>query len=159
MVIKVMKWPLRQHLSKKYQVNLVLNRLDGLSAADPDESKLYVDLKWKGPKSALGSRFRSMKREKTNALPVESSGCITWDKEFEHVCVLTNDKVGVFQPWHVYFVLCKVIIRMAIYGFVSSVGNFGRSFISNSRSQLNRSHYASLHSYLWRTRLAFLQLL
>lgn len=123
MVIKVMKWPLRQLLSKKYQVNLVLNRLDGLSATESEESKLYVDLKWKGPKSALGSRFRSMKRDKTNALPVENSGCVTWDKEFEHVCVLTNDKVGVFQPWHVYFVLCKVIIRMATIGFVSSLGN------------------------------------
>lgn len=105
----MMKWPLRQLFSKKYQVNLVLNRLEGLSTSESEESKLYVDLKWKGPKGALGSRFRSMKREKTNALPLEYSGCITWNKEFEHVCVLTNDKAGVFQPWHVYFVLCKAL--------------------------------------------------
>jgi hypothetical protein len=49
-----------------------------------------------------------MKREKTNALPVEDSGCITWNQEFEHVCLLTSDRLGVFQPWHVYLVLCKV---------------------------------------------------
>lgn len=110
MVIKVMKWPLRQLSSKKYQVNLVLNRLQGLSALQAEESKLFVDLKWKGPKTALGSRFRSMKRDKTHAVPVDNSGCITWDEEFEHVCVLTNDKTGLFQPWHVYIVLCKVII-------------------------------------------------
>lgn len=121
MVIKVMKWPLRQLFSKKYQVNLVLNRLEGLSTGESEESKLYVDLKWKGPKGALGSRFRSMKREKTDALPVDNSGCITWDKEFEHVCVLTNDKAGVFQPWHVYFVLCKVIIHMTADVFALSV--------------------------------------
>ena len=113
MVIKVMKWPLRQFTSKKYQVNVVLNRLEGLSIAETskeqhEETKLFVDLKWKGPKGALGSRFRSMKREKTNALPVEDSGCITWNQEFEHVCLLTSDRLGVFQPWHVYLVLCKV---------------------------------------------------
>lgn len=150
MVIKVMKWPLRQLLSKKYQVNLVLNRLDGLSTAESEESKLYVDLKWKGPKRALGSRFRSMKRDKTNALPVENSGCITWDKEFEHVCVLTNDKVGVFQPWHVYFVLCKVIIRMATIGFVLSVEKVDDLSFQSFAVQLNFALYASSRSYLWR---------
>jgi hypothetical protein len=118
-----MKWPLRQLFSKKYQVNLVLNRLEGLSTSESEESKLYVDLKWKGPKGALGSRFRSMKREKTNALPLEYSGCITWNKEFEHVCVLTNDKAGVFQPWHVYFVLCKVITCMSTNGLALSMEN------------------------------------
>ena len=123
MVIKVTKWPLRQLFSKKYQVNLVLNRLEGLAAGETAESKLFVDLKWKGPKGALKSRFRSMKRERTNALPVENSGCVTWDKEFEHVCVLSNDKAGVFQPWHVYFVLCKVIIYMCTDVLLFSVGN------------------------------------
>ena len=49
MVIKVMKWPLRQFTSKKYQVNVVLNRLEGLSIAEtseeqPEETKLFVDL-------------------------------------------------------------------------------------------------------------------
>lgn len=123
MVIKAMKWPLRQHFSKKYQVNLVLNKLEGLSPNDSEEAKLYVDLKWKGPKSALGSRFRSMKREKTNALPVENSGSVSWDKKFEHVCVLTNDKDGVFQPWHVHLVLCEVTYCILLFGFVSSLGN------------------------------------
>lgn len=123
-----MKWPLRQLFSKKYQVNLVLNTLEGLPTSDSDEAKVYVDLKWKGPKSALGSRFRTMKREKTNALRVENSGDVTWDQEFEHVCVLTNDKDGVFQPWHVYLVLCKVRYYMVTDRLVLTLGHYFKAF-------------------------------
>ncbi len=107
----VMKWPLRPLFSKKFQVNLALNRLDGLSmpqGGELDGTKLHVDVKWKGPKGALGSRFRSIKRGKTSAASVGLNGGVTWEEEFENICVFTTGKTGTFQPWHVYLVLCKV---------------------------------------------------
>jgi hypothetical protein len=112
MVMKVMQWPHRPSVSKKFQVNLALNRLEGVSivqgSSELNETKLHVDVKWKGPKGALGSRFRSMKRGKTSAVSVGSGGKVVWEEEFESICVLMTGKTGTFQPWHVYLVLCKV---------------------------------------------------
>ncbi|KAH9552009.1 hypothetical protein CY35_09G042600 [Sphagnum magellanicum] len=113
MVMKVMQWPHRPSVSKKFQVNLALNRLEGVSivqgSSELSETKLHVDVKWKGPKGALGSRFRSMKRVKTTAVSLGSGGKVVWEEEFESICVLTTGKTGTFQPWHVYLVLCKAV--------------------------------------------------
>jgi hypothetical protein len=118
MVIKVMKWPLWPLFSKKFQVSLTLNRLEGLSSSVvqkpgsrelvDDDTKLHVHVKWKGPKGSLGSHFRSMKWGKTSAASAGSSGMVSWEEEFENICVFTTGKTGAFQPWHVYLVLCKV---------------------------------------------------
>lgn len=109
MVLKVMRWPMRHLFSKKYQVSVLLHSLEAPALQGLDESsQVLVDVKWKGPKGALGSRFRrSMKSstgvEGTVAAP---QGRVDWDQQFQHVCVLSVAKTTTsFLPWDVYFVI------------------------------------------------------
>ncbi|KAG6553210.1 hypothetical protein Mapa_005270 [Marchantia paleacea] len=111
MVIKVMRWPLRANVSKKYQVNIVLHRVDGLCVGQgaDEETRLLVNLRWKGSRTALGSRFKGMKSVRTSSVLLGPSGAVEWEEEFENICGFTMTKEGTFQPWPVSLVVCKAV--------------------------------------------------
>ncbi|KAL3679429.1 hypothetical protein R1sor_022385 [Riccia sorocarpa] len=104
-----MRWGLQASTSKKYQVNIVLHRVDGLAAfrGAEEELKLRGKLVWKGPRTALGSRLKGRKSGWTSSVPVDSTGTVEWQEDFENHCVLTMTKDDTFQPWPVSLSLCK----------------------------------------------------
>ncbi|KAL2613493.1 hypothetical protein R1flu_025185 [Riccia fluitans] len=109
MVIKVMRWGIPASTSRKYMVNIVLHRVDGLNAwrGTEEELKLLANLVWKGPRTALGSRLKGRKSSWTSSLPLGPNGTLQWQEEFENLCVLTMTKEETFQPWPISLSLCK----------------------------------------------------
>lgn len=114
MVVKMMKWrPWPPMATKKFQVNMVVQSLKGLSLATDDEEenpRLTVEIKWKGIKGKLSSPFkrRPVKRNFTAEQSIGEDGVWEWNEEFDNVCVLTmfKDKekdTSAFQPWDVGF--------------------------------------------------------
>ncbi|XP_042512326.1 uncharacterized protein LOC122087310 isoform X2 [Macadamia integrifolia] len=112
MVVKMMKWrPWPPVLSKKFEVKLVMRRLEGLlSMVMVDGEKLVaevprllVEIKWKGTKNALSSLRRTVKRNFTKEEDVHSDGVVHWNEEFLTVCNLTAYKDNVIHPWEVSF--------------------------------------------------------
>ncbi|KAJ7568458.1 hypothetical protein O6H91_01G033500 [Diphasiastrum complanatum] len=111
-MMKVMRWPLRASVSKRFHVNLILHKLEGFSFNEDEagNTKLLVDVKWKGPKRALGSPFRrSIKTERSVEQAVGEEGSTEFNQEFENVCTLTVSKDEKFQAWDVCFVVQKVV--------------------------------------------------
>ncbi|XP_061955558.1 uncharacterized protein LOC133677483 [Populus nigra] len=129
MVVKMMRWrPWPPLISKKYEVRLVVRRIEGwdrvreaLAAAlgtssggdmkDKSE-KLTVEIRWKGPKLALSSLRRTVvKRDFTKEVEVYGGGgegenggvLVEWDEEFESLCTLSAHKENVFHPWEISF--------------------------------------------------------
>ncbi|KAI5077434.1 hypothetical protein GOP47_0007258 [Adiantum capillus-veneris] len=152
MVVNMMKWrPWLTTPTRCFQVKLKLHCLEGLSAllaaksgdlgtvSSPSKSSgelntMMVNVKWKGPRRALGSRFkRSLKRAKTTARFLEDSPLVTWNEEFEHTCILTLTKDGQFLPWDICFVVNQVNTKsksivlgtawMNVAKFVPMIGN------------------------------------
>ncbi|KAH8504844.1 hypothetical protein H0E87_012185 [Populus deltoides] len=127
MVVKMMRWrPWPPLVSKKYEVRLVVRRMEGWDvvreavAAAPGTSsggdlkdkseKLTVEVRWKGPKLALSSlRRTAVKRNFTKEVEVcgaegENGGVLVeWDEEFESLCTLSAYKENVFHPWEISF--------------------------------------------------------
>ncbi|KAL9399813.1 hypothetical protein Peur_008774 [Populus x canadensis] len=127
MVVKMMRWrPWPPLVSKKYEVRLVVRRMEGWDvvreavAAAPGTSsggdlkdkseKLTVEIRWKGPKLALSSlRRTAVKRNFTKEVEVcgaegENGGVLVeWDEEFESLCTLSAYKENVFHPWEISF--------------------------------------------------------
>ncbi|MCO5592407.1 hypothetical protein L7F22_046410 [Adiantum nelumboides] len=123
MVVNMIKWrPWLAPPTRSFQVKLKLHCLEGLSSliaakSEPDTvsssgkssgelNTIMVNVKWKGPRGALGSRFkRSLKRAKTTARILEDGPLVTWNEEFEHTCIITLTKDGQFVPWDICFVV------------------------------------------------------
>ncbi|KAF5750599.1 hypothetical protein HS088_TW03G00938 [Tripterygium wilfordii] len=109
MVVKMMRWrPWPPLLSRKYEVRLVVRRLEGwdLAREGTGESRLTVEIRWKGPKLALGSLRRTIKRNFTKEADVMSeNGVVEWDEEFQNLCTLTSYRDDVFHPWEISFSL------------------------------------------------------
>ncbi|KAL8259780.1 hypothetical protein R6Q59_027733 [Mikania micrantha] len=110
MVVSMMKWrPWPPILSKKFEVKLVVKKMEGASCdpvhADPEiDNRRVVEIKWKGPKITLGSLRRTVKRESTKIGEiVDPSGVVLWDQEFHSVCTLSAYKENDFLPWEVGF--------------------------------------------------------
>uniref|UniRef100_A0A6M2EWY5 C2 NT-type domain-containing protein n=1 Tax=Populus davidiana TaxID=266767 RepID=A0A6M2EWY5_9ROSI len=129
MVVKMMRWrPWPPLISKKYEVRLVVRRIEGwdrvreaLAAAPGTSSggdlkdkseKLTVEIRWKGPKLALSSLRRTVvKRDFTKEVEVYGGGgegenggvLVEWDEEFESLCTLSAHKENVFHPWEISF--------------------------------------------------------
>ncbi|XP_043711190.1 uncharacterized protein LOC122660081 [Telopea speciosissima] len=112
MVVKMMKWrPWPPVLSKKFEVKLVLRRLEGLVPivmVDGEKSvaevpKLVVEIRWKGSKNALSSLRRTVKRNFTKEEELHSDGIVHWNEEFLTVCNLTAYKDNAINPWEVSF--------------------------------------------------------
>jgi hypothetical protein len=134
MVVKMMRWrPWPPLISKKYEVRLVVRRIEGwdrvreaLAAAPGTSSggdlkdkseKLTVEIRWKGPKLALSSLRRTVvKRDFTKEVEVYGGGgegenggvLVEWDEEFESLCTLSAHKENVFHPWEISFTVFNV---------------------------------------------------
>ncbi|XP_024986689.1 uncharacterized protein LOC112521916 [Cynara cardunculus var. scolymus] len=106
MVVKMIKWrPWPPLLSKKFQVKLVVKKMEGGSGdPDPDPEKDFlraVEVRWKGPKSTFR---RTVKRNFTKEeTVVEPNGVVQWDEEFHTICTLSGYKENVFYPWEIGF--------------------------------------------------------
>jgi hypothetical protein len=81
---------------------------------NPEEDQISISVKWKGPKSALGSRFRkSQAKHTTPARVMTQEGMVLWEEDvrFKHQCILLGAK-GIeevsYQPWDVNLVIQKV---------------------------------------------------
>lgn len=113
----MMKWrPWPPLLSKKYEVKLVVRRLEGVpvvalsSGNDPlhadaeKDHRVAVEIRWKGPKISLGSFRRTVKRNFTREEGLGlGNGVVLWDEEFQDVCSLSGYKENVFHPWEIGF--------------------------------------------------------
>ncbi|GKV29722.1 hypothetical protein SLEP1_g38625 [Rubroshorea leprosula] len=106
MVVKMMRWrPWPPLVSRKYEVRLVVRRLEGCDLAEKWE-RLAVEIRWKGPKAALSSLRRTVKKNCTKEVNgVGENGIIEWNEEFLNHCTLTAYKDNVFHPWEITFTL------------------------------------------------------
>ncbi|XP_071721618.1 uncharacterized protein, partial [Rutidosis leptorrhynchoides] len=119
MVVKMMRWrPWPPLAARKYEVKLILKRLEGLdlvregaaSQSGGAADKLAVEIRWKGQKLALSSlRRATVKRNFTKEVEVvvddeHKNGVVFLeDEEFRSVCTLSSYKENVFHPWEISF--------------------------------------------------------
>ncbi|TYG65014.1 hypothetical protein ES288_D06G151500v1 [Gossypium darwinii] len=108
MVVKMMRWRPRPSLvSKKYEVKLIVRRLEGWDLVGEGwekPEKLKVEIRWKGPKASLSSLRRTVKRNFTKEVDsVDENGVIVWDEEFQTLCNLSAYKENAFHPWEIVF--------------------------------------------------------
>ncbi|XP_074281660.1 uncharacterized protein LOC141606437 isoform X1 [Silene latifolia] len=116
MVVKMMRWrPWPPQLTtKKYEVKLLLRRLEGWPPSDDGDldPKLTVEIRWKGPPKLHLIRRRSVQRHSTKQVVVDqlNGAVFNWDQEFSSICSFTsniNDKDNQvsFHPWEISFSL------------------------------------------------------
>ncbi|KAJ4843605.1 hypothetical protein Tsubulata_020305 [Turnera subulata] len=123
MVVKMMRWrPWPPLVSKKYEVKLVVRRMEGWDlvrdcppspSSEKDKQppdRLTVEVRWKGPKLALSSlRRAAVKRNFTREVDFtqdEENGAVAlWDEEFHILCTLSAYKDNLFHPWEISFTL------------------------------------------------------
>ncbi|KAJ1392763.1 NT-type C2 domain [Sesbania bispinosa] len=114
MVVKMMRWrPWPPLVSRKYQVRLIVRTLTGydlLRESPHKDSRLTVEIKWKGPKLTLGSLrrnsvARNFTREADVAVDDAGAAVVVWDEEFQSLCNLNAYKDNVFHPWEIAFTL------------------------------------------------------
>lgn len=115
-----MRWrPWPPLVSRKYEVRLVVRRLEGCdllrecAEKGSGETRLTVEIKWKGPKVTLSSLRRAVARNFTREVEVEvdgdtHNGGVDWDEEFQSLCTLSAYKDNVFHPWEIGFTVFNV---------------------------------------------------
>ncbi|KAI4300532.1 hypothetical protein L6164_033901 [Bauhinia variegata] len=115
MVVKMMRWrPWPPLVSRKYEVKLIVKRLEGCDLARECADKgtgevrrLSVEIRWKGPKLTLSSLRRvAVARNFTREVEVDAltdHGVVRWDEEFHSLCNLSAYKDNVFLPWEIAF--------------------------------------------------------
>ncbi|KAK4272661.1 hypothetical protein QN277_021181 [Acacia crassicarpa] len=111
MVVKMMRWrPWPPLVYRKYEVRLTLRRLEGCdllresAEKGTGETRLTVEIKWKGPKLTLGSLRRALVRNFTREVDGDAhNGVVDWDEEFQSLCTLSAYKDNVFHPWEIAF--------------------------------------------------------
>ncbi|MBA0687761.1 hypothetical protein Goari_015269 [Gossypium aridum] len=108
MVVKMMRWrPWPPLSSKKYEVKLIVRRLEGwgpVRESTDKPEKLTVEIRWKGPKASLSSLRRTVKRNFTKEADAgDQNGVVLWDEEFQTLCSLSAYKENVFHPWEITF--------------------------------------------------------
>lgn len=111
----MMKWrPWPPLVSKKFDVKLIVRRLEGCNPVQSDVEKAHdfsrmkVEVRWKGPKVALSSLRRTLKRNFTKEEDVRSNGVVEWDEEFNSLCSLSAYKDNAFHPWEIAFTVFNV---------------------------------------------------
>lgn len=116
----MMKWrPWPPLLSKKFEVKLVLARIEGLHLVPAEEEgeeketkkkplRLMAEVRWKGPKVALSSLRQTVKRNFTREEDLRSDGVVEWDEEFWNVCNLSGTRESVFHPWEIALTVLNV---------------------------------------------------
>eukprot|EP00249_Psilotum_nudum_P024783 c29292_g1_i1 orf=850-3129(+) len=155
MVVNMMKWrPWPPNFSKRFQVNLTVHCLEGFwpLADHVGAERVMVDVKWKGPKGKLGSRFRrSLKRGRTTDKLATESGIITWDEDFDHECVLATKRKATFQPWVVHFVVLRALqqgakVRLSVGGTaIMNLAEFiSLTEITRQTTKIHVSRFAGL---------------
>ncbi|WCJ34161.1 hypothetical protein M5689_015482 [Euphorbia peplus] len=145
MVVKMMRWrPWPLLGPRKYEVKLVVRRMEGwdLVKEVTEEGKengsgsgrLTVEIRWKGPKFALSSFRRTVKRNFTKEVEVsgEENDAVEWDEEFQNLCTLSPQKENVFHPWEIGF----TVFNGVNHGPRNKVPTIGTAF-------LNLAEYAS----------------
>lgn len=120
--MKMMRWrPWPPLVSKKFEVKLVLVRVEGLHLLSKEEGeeekkkkrlRLMTEVRWKGPKAALSSLRQTVKRNFTKEEDLRSDGVVEWNEEFRNVCNLSANKENVFHTWEV--VLTVNVSRISI---------------------------------------------
>ncbi|XP_077245191.1 uncharacterized protein LOC143885095 [Tasmannia lanceolata] len=117
MVVKMMRWrPWPPLLSKKFEVKLIILRLEGFhqyhhnhqsDGGDSPEmvQKLTVEIRWKGPKIALSSLRRTVKKNFTKEEELKRDGTVEWNEEFRSICNLSSYKDNAFIPWEISFIV------------------------------------------------------
>ncbi|KAH7423314.1 hypothetical protein KP509_12G049000 [Ceratopteris richardii] len=130
MVVNMMKWRpwIAASSSRCFQVKIKLHHLEGLSNLVTTKSNelgigtslpgskntgelksMMVHVKWKGPRGGLSSRFkRSLKRARSTSRVLEDAALLSWEEEFEHVCMFNIAKDGQFLPWDICFLVKQV---------------------------------------------------
>ncbi|KAM7262750.1 hypothetical protein ACFE04_000433 [Oxalis oulophora] len=100
MVVRLMKrwrsWP--PWISKKYESNILVKRVDGLINNFDGKKRLVVEIIWKGQKSNIGLK-RSVRKNFTEAGGFCGDGVVQWNQEFQSLCNFSSYKDGVFVPW------------------------------------------------------------
>ncbi|XP_074583751.1 uncharacterized protein LOC141839817 [Curcuma longa] len=108
MASRMMRWrPWLPPLSRKFRVKLVVRRVEGVGDGDEAEAaagrKMAVEVRWKGPKLALRSLRRTVKKNRTKEEEVGDGGVVVWNEEFQTLCTLTAHRENDFYPWEVVF--------------------------------------------------------
>ncbi|CAA7016143.1 unnamed protein product [Microthlaspi erraticum] len=108
MVVKMMKWrPWPPLVTRKYEVKVSVRRLEGwdpVRESSPEKERLTVEIRWKGPKSTLGSLRRTTAKRNFTKEAVGESDVVSWeDEEFQSLCSLTCYKDILFYPWEIAF--------------------------------------------------------
>ncbi|KAJ0088398.1 hypothetical protein Patl1_32753 [Pistacia atlantica] len=118
MVVKMMRWrPWPPLVTKKYEVKLVVQRMEGWDlvrevAEKKEEERLAVEIRWKGPKVALSTLRRRVRRNFTREAQLNHqnenenespNGVVLWDEEFQSLCTFSAYKENVFHPWEIGF--------------------------------------------------------
>lgn len=89
-------------MSKKFEVRLVIRRIEGLEVVGEGERVLMAEVRWKGPKLALGALRRTVKRNCTREEEIKRGDrSVEWNEEFESLCSLTFHKDNSFHPWEI----------------------------------------------------------
>lgn len=70
-------------------------------------ARVMAEVRWKGPKAALSSLRRTVKRNCTREEEVRD-GLVEWNEEFESVCSLTAHRENSFHPWEIAFAVFNV---------------------------------------------------
>ncbi|OAY43019.1 uncharacterized protein LOC110621002 [Manihot esculenta] len=141
MVVKIMRWrPWPLSGPRKYEVRLVVRRMEGWDLVpecgekEKRSDKLTVEVRWKGPKFALRSLRRTVKRNFTKEVEFfgGKNGVVEWDEEFQSVCTLSPQKENVFHPWEIAFTV-----------FNSTIGSPKNKVPAVGTASLNLAEYAS----------------
>ncbi|RZR80858.1 hypothetical protein BHM03_00006962 [Ensete ventricosum] len=110
MVARMMRWrPWSLLQSKRYEVRLVVRRIEGLSGLGA-RAAAAAEVRWKGPKTALSSLRRGgVRRNRTREGKVREGGVVEWDEVFLTACTLSAHKEnGAFLPWEIAFAVFTV---------------------------------------------------
>lgn len=114
----MMRWrPWPPLVTKKYEVRLVVHRMERWDLVrEGTEERLTVEIRWKGPKLALSTLRRTVKRNFTREAVVDSGsgadGVVLWDEEFISLCTFSAYKDNVFLPWEIAFNLINVSLLL-----------------------------------------------
>ncbi|KAJ0044429.1 hypothetical protein Pint_05764 [Pistacia integerrima] len=108
MVVKMMRWSPWPLVSRKFEVILVVCKLEGLNLVQFDEEKekkrLVIEIKWKGQKIIpFGSLRKTVKRNFTEEGGVGGDGVVEWNEEFKSLISLSGSTDGFFLPLEVDF--------------------------------------------------------
>lgn len=126
MASRMIRWrPWPPLLSRKFRVKLAVRRVEGVGGGDEAEAgagrKMAVEVRWKGPKLALRSLRRRVKKNRTREEEVGDGGVVVWNEEFQTLCTLSAHRENDFHPWEVVFTAFNVSHNRTLKPYFSVV--------------------------------------